>query len=207
MARKQSITSEMIDKQLDDNFLDRVNEDDDSAIVGGSNYHVTQGTPLQLRSPDRSDASNKKEAVATTEKVGPRKPINLYTNPANGPMTLKVEGRHQIGGSGASSDCDGASETSSCKLIGGDGSNNSYVKESSSKTEMDKKLEPRSESGEENGNIKSLDAVSLNDKNTNEGNSVNPPNRSEAEGGSELDTNGDSNISCLLDDKEKTGAS
>ena len=207
MARKQSITSEMIDKQLDDNFLDRVNEDDDSAIVGGSNYHVTQGTPLQLRSPDRSDASNKKDAVATTEKIGPRKPINLYTNPANGPMTLKVEGRHQIGGSGASSDCDGASETSSCKLIGGDGSNNSGMKESSSKIETDKKLELRSESGEENGNIKSLEAVSLNDKNTNEGNSVNPPNRSEPEGGSELDTNGDSNISCLLDDKEKTGAS
>ena len=74
MARKQSITSEMIDKQLDDNFLDRVNEDDDSAIVGDSNYHVTQGTPLQLRSPDKSDASNKKEAVAPTDKFGPKKP-------------------------------------------------------------------------------------------------------------------------------------
>ena len=62
MARKQSISSEMIDKQLDDHFLDKVNEDDDSNIL------VAQGTPLQLRSPERHESSIQKESAILTDK-------------------------------------------------------------------------------------------------------------------------------------------
>ena len=205
MTRKQSITSEMIDKQLDDNFLERVNEDDDLGTGGGSHCYVTQGTPLQLRSPDKSDASNQKVPVAASDNFGSRKPINLYTNPANGPITLKVEGRHQVGGSGASSDCDGASENSSSRLMGGGGSNKSSMREISSKKEVDNKLELKRESFEENVNTSPLEAGSLNDKDINGGTSAKPAMKSE-QGGSE-DTNGDSNRSCLLDSKEKSSAS
>ena len=75
MARKQSISSEMIDKHLDENFLDRVNEDEDSNIL------VTQGTPLQLRSPEKNDVPVQKEyCVEPSEKINnaTKKPINVY---------------------------------------------------------------------------------------------------------------------------------
>ena len=210
MARKQSISSEMIDKQLDDHFLDKVNEDDDSGT------HVPQGSPLQLRSPEKNDVSFQKESASTTDKMGSiKKPINVYTNPANGPVTLKLDSRQQVNVtvSGASSDCDGTSENSSSRLMGG-GSNNGSVRDSSKldrerTVENDNKLELKRESVEENGSLKQLGEIgSTTDRNKEDCDSSRVTIPSDAECVSEVEQKGDSSRSCLLDNNKETyGAS
>ena len=200
----------MIDKQLDDHFLDRVNEDDDSGT------HITQGTPLQLRSPEKKDASIQKETASTTDRMGSlKKPINLYTNPANGPVTLQLETRSQVNVtvSGASSDCDAISEHSSSRLMGGGGSNNSSGRDSSKvnieRTAENGNLEHKNDTVEENSSLKQLGEIgSKTDMNNEAGDSSRIAISSVVECVSDVDHKGDSNRSCLLDNnKETSGAS
>ena len=204
MARKQSISSEMIDKQLDENFLDRVNEDDDSNIL------IAQGTPLQLRSPEKNNAPIQKESADTAEKQNntTKKPINVYTNPANGSVNMKLDSGHHLNitVSGASSDCEG-SENSSSRLMDTHESNNGSFRDSLN-TDKEKhtgdgdsleikKMEKfeRRQAGE----------IMTTEKNNEESDSK-PAIRSDIEDVSELDQKGDSRL-CLLDNKDMSGAS
>lgn len=210
MARKQSISSEMIDKQLDDNFLDRVNEDDDSSI------HVTQGTPLQLRSPEKNDASRQKDTTANTQRNNAaKKPINVYTNPANGPVNLKLDSGHHLNitVSGASSDCDGASDHSGSRLMGAHDSKNGSFKDNHNENkdnlaESENICEASKEFTEENGVIRQPENVA-NDKNI-EAPDPQTPVQPEVDQVTELERKNDkysNSRSCLLDNKETTGAS
>ena len=192
MARKQSISSEMIDKHLDENFLDRVNEDDDSSIL------VTQGTPLQLRSPDKTSLSQIKDPGADKTNAT-KKPINVYTNPANGPVSLKLEGGPTLTVSGASSDCDGISDSSSSRLMGGQDSNNSsFRNEINPNVEKDK-----SKDYIEDNNDKDANNTYNNDSNPKTDSGYSP---SDVQHANELEQKGDSR-SCLLENRDKFGAS
>ena len=177
MARKQSISSEMIDKHLDENFLDRVNEDDDSSIL------VTQGTPLQLRSPEKNSLNQIKDPGGDKTNAT-KKPINVYTNPANGPVSLKLDAQApNLTVSGASSDCDGISDSSSSRLMGGQDSNNS-----SFRNEINPNQEKDKDNIEDNKDL-------------------NPKTDSQSEqANNELGQKGDSR-SCLLENRDEFGAS
>jgi hypothetical protein len=208
MARKQSISSEMIDKHLDEHFLDRVNEDDDSNIL------VTQGTPLQLRSPEKNDVPLQKESsIDTSEKItnATKKPINVYTNPANGPVNLRLDSGHHLNVtvSGASSDCEG-SENSSSRLMDVQDSNNSSFRDNLNTnrekcTENEDNLEVKKDLSEGNGVLRQMGDMLVTDK-SNEDTDSKTVIRSDVEDVSELDQKGDSR-SCLLDNKDMSGAS
>ena len=197
----------MIDKHLDENFLDRVNEDDDSNIL------VTQGTPLQLRSPEKNDVPVQKEScIDTAEKFNStKKPINVYTNPANGPVNLKLDSGHHLNVtvSGASSDCEG-SENSSSRLMDVQDSNNSSFRDNSNAnrekyTEQGDNLEVNNDLSEGNGVLRQMGDMLATDKNNDDTDSKTVI-RSDVEDVSELDQKGDSR-SCLLDNKDMSGAS
>ena len=212
MARKQSISSEMIDKQLDDHFLDKVNEDDDSNIL------VAQGTPLQLRSPERHESSIQKECAILTDKNNlSKKPINVYTNPANGPVSMKLDGGQQLNimVSGASSDCDGASENSSSRLMGGHDSNNSSFREkfentrtqnNGTKSETDNNSYVEKETTEEIAISKNVTDSSTNGAKL-ECSESKTTIQSDAGLTSEQENNGGSNKAGLLEYKGTSGAS
>ena len=206
MARKQSISSEMIDKHLDENFLDRVNEDDDSSIL------VTQGTPLQLRSPEKNSISQKDPGGPVEKSNATKKSINVYTNPANGPVNLKLEGGQTLNVtvSGASSDCDGISESSNSRLMGGQDSNNSsFRNEVNPNVEKDiannDNIEDSKDNAEENGAVTNAENYDANNTYNNDSNPKTDMQR-DVEHGDELGQKGDSR-SCLLENRNKFGAS
>ena len=167
----------MIDKHLDENFLDRVNEDDDSSIL------VTQGTPLQLRSPEKNSLNQIKDPGGDKTSAT-KKPINVYTNPANGPVSLKLDAQApNLTVSGASSDCDGISDSSSSRLMGGQDSNNSSFRN---------EINPNSEKDKDN---------------IEDNKDLNPKTDSQSEqANNELGQKGDSR-SCLLENRDEFGAS